>query len=261
MLAAASAAGVRHAVAVNYRVVPASQLARRLIQGGGIGDIRHFRAHYLQDWLATADAPMTWRLARETAGSGAHGDLNAHLIDLAHYLVGPVDEVVANSKTFVPVRCWPSTGKAAEVTVDDATSFLARFRCGAMGVFEASRAATGSRNRNQIEIEGSEGALRFDLERLNELQFYSAADTPELRGFRTILVTEPEHPFLSHWWPPGHMLGWEHAHVHLIATFLNDIVTGERAAPTFEDGLACQRVLQACDHSVSERRWIATGCP
>jgi predicted dehydrogenase len=260
MLAAATAAGVRHSVSFNYRFVPAIQLARRLILEGRLGGIRHFRAHYLQDWLAAADAPMSWRLTRKAAGSGAHGDLNAHLVDLAHYLVGPIDEVVANSKTFVPVRRWPS-GKAADVTVDDATSVLARFRCGAMGIFEASRAATGSKNRNLIEIEGSEGALRFDLERLNELQFYSAADAPDLRGFRTILVTEPEHPFLAHWWPPGHMLGWEHAHVHLIAAFLNDIVTGDRTAPTFEDGLACQLVLEACDQSVAERRWIATGCP
>jgi len=259
MLAAVSAAGIRHAVAFNYRFVPAIALARRLILEGRLGAIRHVRAHYLQDWLADADAPMTWRLTRAAAGSGAHGDLNAHLIDLAHHLVGPIDEVVADSRTFSSVRRWPSTGKAAEVTVDDATSFLARFRCGAMGVFEASRAATGSKNRNQIEIEGSDGALRFDLERLNELQFHSAADAPDLRGFRTILVTEPQHPFLAHWWPPGHLLGWEHAHVHLIAAFLNDIVTGDCTAPTFEDGLACQRVLEACERSVNERRWIATG--
>jgi predicted dehydrogenase len=259
-LAAATAAGVRHAVAFNYRFVPAIQLARRLIEQGQLGDIRHFRAHYLQDWLVSSEAPMSWRLSREVAGSGAHGDLNAHLIDLAHYLIGPIEEVVADSRTFVPTRRWPSTGETAEVTVDDATCFLARIRDGATGVFEASRVASGSKNRNEVEVEGSKGALRFNLERLNELTVYSTEDAPDIRGFRKVLVTEPEHPFLAHWWPPGHLLGWEHAHVHLIATFLNDIATGGHAAPTFEDGLACQKVLEACERSVRERQWVATGC-
>lgn len=260
MLAAATVAGVRHAVAFNYRFVPAIQLARRVIKEGRLGRIRHFRAHYLQDWLATSEAPMSWRLDREIAGSGAHGDLNAHLIDLAHYLVGPIEEVVADSRTFVPTRRWPLTGETANVTVDDATCFLARFRDSAMGVFEASRAATGSKNRNEIEIEGSEGALRFNLERLNELLVYFSEDPSDIRGFRKILVTEPEHPFLTHWWPPGHLLGWEHAQVHLIAAFLNDIATGDHSAPTFEEGLACQKVLEACERSCREQQWVATGC-
>jgi predicted dehydrogenase len=251
MLEAAESAGVRHAIAFNYRFLPAIQLAKRIIADGRLGRIYHFRAHYLQDWLADAEAPMSWRLDRSVAGAGAHGDLNAHLIDLAHFLHGPIAEVAGQSATFVPVR----SGQA--VTVDDATSFLARFSDGALGTFEASRMATGSKNRNQIEIEGSKGALRFDLERLNELQFTSADDPPDLRGFRTILATEPTHPFLKHWWPPGHVLGWEHAHVHLIATFLDDISTGGENAPTFRDGLACQRVIEAVERSVADTCWTA----
>jgi len=261
MLAAAVAANVRHAVAFNYRFVPAIQLARRLVREGRIGRIYHFRARYLQDWLASPDAPMSWRLDKRSAGSGVHGDLNSHLIDLAHFLVGPIDEVVGDARTVVAERRWPADGKTAEVTVDDETSFLARFRDGATATFEASRTATGSKNRNQIEIEGSAGAIRFDLERLNELEFYSTDDPPGLRGFRTIPVTEPEHPFLAHWWPPGHVLGWEHAHVHLIASFLHDIASGESTAPTFADGVACQRVLEAVERSVAEQRWQATERP
>lgn len=257
MLAAAKGSGVRHAVAFNYRFVPAIQLARQLIHEGRLGDIRHFRGRYLQDWLSMPEAPMSWRLNKQTAGSGTHGDLNSHLVDLAHFLVGPIDSVVGDQQTFVQERQWPSA-EIGHVSVDDSTSFLARFRCGATGSFEASRMATGSKNRNQIEIEGSRGALRFDLERLNELQFYSAEDPSHIRGFRTILVTEAEHPFLTHWWPPGHGLGWEHAHVHLIAAFLNDIATGAATTPTFEDGVACQRVLDAVERSAEERRWMPT---
>jgi len=260
MLAAVRKAKVRHAVAFNYRFVPALALARQLIEEGRLGMIRHFRARYLQDWLVDPLAPMTWRLDKETAGSGVHGDLNAHLIDLAHFLVGPIDTVVGDSMTFVRERHNAKSGLTGSVTVDDATSFLARFRGGAMGVFEASRMATGSKNRNQLEIEGDRGAIGFDLERLNELQFYSTDDPPHVRGFRTILVTEPDHPHLADWWPPGHMLGWEHAHAALIGAFLNDIETGSSVAPTFEDGVACQRVLEAVELSTFTRQWVSAGC-
>jgi predicted dehydrogenase len=168
--------------------------------------------------------------------------------------VGPMTEVTGQIATVVGERIWPD-GTPGAVTVDDAASFLARFANGALGVFEASRMATGSKNRNQIEIEGERGAIRFDLERLNELEFYSADDPSHLRGFRTVLATEPVHPFLEHWWPPGHMLGWEHAHIHLIAAFLGDIVDGTTTAPTIEDGVACQRVLEAVGQSASSGRW------
>lgn len=250
---AARNSAVRFAVAFNYRFVPAIQLAKQIIAEGRLGRLYHFRGRYLQDWLASPEAPMSWRLDRRQAGSGVLGDLGAHIIDLAHFLVGPMTEVHGQSTTLVGER-GGADGKTASVTVDDATSFMARFANGAVGLFETSRMATGSKNRNQIEIEGDRGALRFDLERLNELEFYSADDPPHLRGFRTVLATEPQHPFLEHWWPPGHVLGWEHAHIHLIASFLNDIVTGTTTAPTIADGVSCQHVLQAVELSA------AVGC-
>jgi predicted dehydrogenase len=254
MLAAARSSRAHAGVAFNYRFVPAIRLAKRLIDEGRVGRIYHFRARYLQDWLASPDMPMSWRLDRQQAGSGVLGDLGAHIVDLAHFLVGPMTDVVGQTTTFVDARS-STGGKTGQVTVDDASSFLTRFANGAAGVFEASRMSTGSKNRNQFEIEGDRGALRFDLERLNELEFYSADDPHHMRGFRTILATEPEHPFLEHWWPPGHTLGWEHAHIHLIASFLNDIVSGETTVPTIEDGVACQRVLQAVEQSAAEGRW------
>jgi len=256
--AAAQASKARFAVAFNYRFVPAIQLARQIIAEGRLGRLYHFRARYLQDWLASPEAPMNWRLDKERAGSGVLGDLGAHVVDLAHFLVGPMAEVVGRTATLVGARKGPD-GKAGMVTVDDAASFLARFAGGALGIFEVSRMAIGSKNRNQIEIEGDRGALRFDLERLNELEFYSAEDPPHLRGFRTILATEPVHPFLKHWWPPGHVLGWEHAHIHLIASFLSDIVNGTTIAPTVEDGVACQRVLEAVEQSASGGSWVKVG--
>jgi predicted dehydrogenase len=248
----------RFAVAFNYRFVPAIQLARQIIAEGRLGRIYHVRARYLQDWLASPEAPMSWRLDKQRAGSGVLGDLGAHVIDLAHFLVGPMTELVGQTATLVGERKIPA-GQDAAVTVDDTSSFLTRFQNGATGTFETSRMATGSKNRNQIEIEGDRGAIRFDLERLNELEFYSADDPPHLRGFRTILATEPEHRFLDNWWPPGHILGWEHAHIHLIASFLSDIVKGETTSPTIADGVACQRVLQAVEQSAAEGRWVKIG--
>jgi predicted dehydrogenase len=255
--AARSSAG-RFAIAFNYRFVPAIQLAHQIIAEGRLGRLYHFRARYLQDWLASPAAPMSWRLDKGRAGLGVLGDLGAHVIDVAHFLVGSMTAVVGQMATDVGARKWPN-GKPGRVTVDDTSSFLTRFKSGAHGVFEASRMATGSKNRNQIEVEGERGALRFDLERLNELEFYSADDPPHLRGFRTILVTEPAHPFLEHWWPPGHMLGWEHAHTHLIASFLNDIVNGTTTAPTIDDGMACQRVLEAVEQSAIAGCWTQIG--
>jgi predicted dehydrogenase len=248
----------RFAVAFNYRFVPAIQLARQIIAEGRLGRLYHVRACYLQDWLAPPAAPMSWRLDSARAGSGVLGDLGAHMIDLAHFLAGPISEVVGQTATLIGERTWPD-GKTGTVTVDDAASFLARFESGALGTFDASRMATGSKNRNRIEIEGDRGAIRFDLERLNELEFYSADDPPHLRGFRTVMATEPVHPFLEHWWPPGHMLGWEHAHIHLIGSFLSDIVNGTTTAPTIGDGVACQRVLEAVERSAGTGQWTRIG--
>ncbi|MEW5883528.1 MAG: Gfo/Idh/MocA family oxidoreductase [Armatimonadota bacterium] len=256
MVAAVERAGVFHALFHNYRFCPAIQLAKRLIGEGAIGEIRHFRAVYLQDWMSDPNTPMVWRLKREFAGSGAHGDLNAHLIDLARFLAGEIEEVCGLSETFVKERpVAPGATETDIVDVDDATLFLARFASGAVGSFEATRFALGRKNHNRIEINGSNGSLGFNLERMNELEFYDGSDAGDRRGFRTIQATDPSHPFVSAWWPPGHIIGYEHTFVNLVADGLTRMAEGKNPSPNFEDGLACQRVLDAVDRSVQWRAW------
>jgi predicted dehydrogenase len=265
MLEAAEKAGVRHMVNFNYRKVPAVQLARKMIQDGAIGKIYHWRAVYLQDWIVDPSFPLVWRLKKELAGSGAHGDINAHIIDLARLLVGEIAEVSGLMTTFIKERPEPTsmTGisatageKMGEVTVDDASAFLARFENGAIGTFEASRFATGRKNFNSFEVNGSEGSLIFNLERLNELQFFSRRDPSDRQGFRTILVTESEHPFMQGWWPPGHTIGWEHSFTHQVVDLMDAIAHHKPASPTFEDGLKCQQILEAVERSSETRQWV-----
>ena len=265
MLEAAERAGVRHMVNFNYRKVPAVQLAREMILDGAVGKIYHWRAVYLQDWIVDPNCPLVWRLKKELAGSGAHGDINAHIIDLARFLVGEISEVSGMMTTFIKQRPEPTsmTGisatageKMGDVTVDDAAAFLARFENGAIGTFEASRFATGHKNFNSFEVNGSEGSLIFNLERLDELQYYSRKDPSDRQGFRTIMVTESEHPFLQGWWPPGHIIGWEHSFVHQVVDLVNAIKKGTPASPTFEDGLRCQQVLEAVERSAESRSWV-----
>ena len=282
MAAAADAAfprGARAMVGFNYRRVPAIALARRLVGQGRLGRLRHVRAVYLQDWLVDPGSPLTWRLQAEQAGSGALGDLGAHVIDLARFLTG--DEIVgvsALSATFIDQRPLPGssgnadaegeatgTGDASRagsangtgrVTVDDAVLFSARFGSGALGSFEATRYATGRKNALRIELNGSAGSLAFDLERLNELEFYDGADAGPTAGFRRILVTEAEHPYLSGWWPPGHTLGWEHTFTHQAKDLLTAIAEGAQPEPSFGDGLAVQRVLDSVQRSAgADGRW------
>ena len=250
MSAAADAAfpsGARAMVGFNYRRVPALALARRLVEQGRIGTLRHVRAVYLQDWLVDPDSPLTWRMQAEQAGSGALGDLGAHIVDLARFLTGDeIAGVSAVSATFVEERPLLDGEGAGEVTVDDAVVFSARFASGALGSFEATRYAAGRKNGLRIELNGSSGSLAFDLERLNELEFYDGDDTDggSTAGFRRILVTEPEHPYLSGWWPPGHTLGWEHTFTNQARDLLTAIADGGQPAPSFGDGLAVQRVLE-----------------
>jgi predicted dehydrogenase len=257
MAAAADAAfpgGARAMVGFNYRRVPALALARRLVEQGRIGRLRHVRAVYLQDWLVDPDSPLTWRLQAEQAGSGALGDLGAHLVDLARFLTGDeITGVSAISATFVEERPLPDGQGAGEVTVDDAVVFSARFGSGALGSFEATRYASGRKNGLRIELNGSSGSLAFDLERLNELEFYDADDTDggATAGFRRVLVTEPEHPYLSGWWPPGHIIGWEHTFTHQARDLLTAIAEGAQPEPSFADGLAVQRVLDAVARSAA----------
>jgi predicted dehydrogenase len=250
-------------VGFNYRRVPALALARRLVEQGRIGTLRHVRAVYLQDWLVDPDSPLTWRMQAEQAGSGALGDLGAHIVDLARFLTGDeIAGVSALSATFVQRRPLPDGEGAGEVTVDDAVVFTARFESGALGSFEATRYAAGRKNGLRIELNGSAGSLAFDLERLNELEFYDGDDTDggSTGGFRRILVTEPEHPYLSGWWPPGHTLGWEHTFTNQARDLLTAIADGGQPAPSFGDGLAVQRVLDAVARSAAAGSgWETTG--
>jgi predicted dehydrogenase len=262
--ARAASRGVRAMTGFNYRRVPAVALARQLVTDGRIGQIRHVRASYLQDWLVDPSFPLTWRLQRERAGSGALGDLGAHLVDLAQYLTGElIAGVSAATATFVGERPLPEaadgaprSGRSGTVTVDDAVVFTARLRSGALASFEATRFATGRKNQLRIELNGDRGSLAFDLERLNELQFYDRADDVAEAGFRRIGVTEPGHPYLSAWWPPGHVLGWEHTFTHQVRDLVTAIAAGTDPAPSFADGLQVQRVLAAVEQSaMRESSW------
>lgn len=253
-------AGAIGMINFNYRAVPAVALAKQLISEGRIGRILHWRARYLQDWLTDPTTPISWRLRHETAGSGALGDIAAHSTDLARFLVGEISEVVGTMTTFTPRR--PTQPLAAtvdpeydDVTVDDHTSFLARFENGASGTFEASRVAAGRRNNNTFEINGELGSIVFDLERLNELEVFFVDDERAVQGFRRIQVTDSVHPWVNRWWPVGHNIGWEHTHVHMVATLLQAVQDGVQPAPSFDDGFRCQAVLDAVERSVASGQW------
>ncbi|WP_251043399.1 Gfo/Idh/MocA family protein [Arthrobacter sp. ISL-48] len=255
MTAAAQAArtrGVQSMVGFNYRRVPALALARELIAEGRLGTVRHVRAAYLQDWLADETSPMTWRLKKETAGSGALGDIASHAIDQVLFLLGDqVTEVSGRTHTFTTHR--PGRSGLEEVTVDDAAWATLSLASGAIASVEASRVATGQKNSLKLEIYGDKGSLLFDLENLNELGFLDATAPAREQGFRRILVNEPEHPYLEAWWPQGHIIGWEHTFTHEIRDFLLAIDGGTRPSPSFEDGLAVQRVLAAVEESAAAK--------
>jgi predicted dehydrogenase len=257
-------AGVKHMVAFNYRFVPALIQARDLIAAGALGRIYHFRATYLQEWaLPHHDQEMTWRFEKTTAGSGALGDLGAHVIDLARFLVGEVTSVSALMRTFVTERPWPGDRGLGLVDVDDAFVALLEFENGAIGTLEASRLAAGCKNRAVIEINGEAGSLRFNLERLNELEVFWVGERPrETQGFHQVLVTESWHPWWAHWWPQGHIIGWEHLFVHELSHFLDCIVNDKDVAPygaTFEDGYRAAVISDAISESAASGRRVAVG--
>lgn len=256
MLEAAEEAGVRHMVGFNYRRVPAIQLAKSLIDQGKIGKIRHFFAVYFQDWLVDPSFPMVWRHDVKQGGSGAHGDMNAHTVDLARYLVGEIESVCASSNIFIKSRPFSDGSGFGTVTADDTLSFLSKFSNGAEGTFIASRFATGRKNYLRLEIFGSEGSIAFNLERLNELEYYSRADEATEQGFRTIVVTESAHPFIARWWPPGHIIGWEHTFIHEVADFVSAVGNGKEVSPDFNDGYHCQLILDAAMESAHKQKWI-----
>ncbi|WP_433415889.1 Gfo/Idh/MocA family protein [Microtetraspora malaysiensis] len=261
----AAARGVRSMVAFNYRRVPALALARRFVAEGRLGEIRHVRAQYLQDWIVDPEFPLVWRLRKEQAGSGALGDIGAHIVDTAQFVTGQMlTGVSAITETFVKERPLAEdadglsggsrTGGRGKVTVDDAALFIGRFDGGALGSFEATRFATGRKNALRLEVNGSLGSLAFDFEAMNELWFHD--ETEPDAGFRRILVTEPGHPYLEAWWPPGHGLGYEHTFTHEVRDFLAAVAAGTDPSPSFQDGLRVQRVLAAVEESAAnESRW------
>jgi predicted dehydrogenase len=265
--ARAQTRGVRAMCGFNYRRTPAVALMRQLIADGRIGELRHVRAVYLQDWIIDPQFPLVWRLRREVAGSGALGDIGAHIVDLTQFVTGQlIAKVSALTETFVKQRPLPtaSAGLAAagngsggmgEVTVDDAALFLARLDGGAVATYEASRFATGRKNGLRVEINGSKGALAFDFERMNELEFYDAELPAAEQGFRRILVTEPEHPYLAAWWPAGHPIGYEHTFTHEMRDLIAALAAGADPTPSFADALQVQLVLDAVERSAGSGSW------
>lgn len=269
MLEAVKKAGVIHMVSHNYRFAPAVQYAKKLIEEGRIGKIHHMRATYLQDWLLDPNYPLVWRLQKGVTGSGTLGDIGSHIIDLARFLVGEFREVVGMMETFVKERPlgemtgWMSTSELTdtigEVTVDDASAFLARFENGALGIFETTRFAGGNRAGNRFEINGEKGSIRWDFENMNNLQVYLGNDERGLQGFRTINCTEESHPYAKAYWPSGHIIGYEHTFINLIVELMNGIAQGCSPKPNFADGVRNQEVLEAVEQSVHTKKWKKVG--
>lgn len=267
MVAAVEKANVVNMVCHNYRRIPAIAYAKKLIEDGVLGDrIYHYRARYAQDWIADPEFPLVWRLKAEIAGSGTHGDIDAHIIDLGRYLVGEYDEVCGLMDTFIKQRPVQEefgeglTAKAGEklgdVTVDDAVSWIGRFKNGAIANLEATRFAYGRKNHITLEVNGSKGSLCFDFEDMNRLKYYNAEDPDGRRGFRDILVTEAVHPYAGAWWPAGHIIGYEHTFVNTFADFVKAVMEGKSVQPTFRDGMENERVLDAVSRSAQTRQWV-----
>ncbi|MDR3708104.1 MAG: Gfo/Idh/MocA family oxidoreductase [Capsulimonadaceae bacterium] len=265
MFDAVNSAGVKHAVFFNYRKAPAVALAKQLIEQGVIGDIFHWRGTYLQDWIVDPDFPLVWRLRKEVAGSGSHGDLAAHLIDSARYLVGEIAQVTGLLETFIKDRpeMASSAGLSGEadlsrrgkVTVDDQSLFLARFESGATGSFEATRLAPGRKNYNRFEINGSKGSLVFNMERMNELEVYTEDNAAGAYGFRTIQATAGNHPYAGHYWPVAHIIGYEHTFINFVYDALHAIANDQQPSPNFLDGYINNLVLDAVERSSRSGNW------
>lgn len=265
MLRAVEKAGVLHYLNFNYRRAPAVAFAKKLIADGRIGDIYHYHAAYLQDWIMDPEFPLVWRLEKKWAGSGALGDIGAHAADLATYLNSDITAVAGHMSTFIKSRPLAGNGSGAwgakgskgkgKVTVDDDANFLARFRNGSVGVFESSRFCGGRRNYNTFQVYGSKGSLAFNLERMNELEIYDRTDKLGEQGFKTINVTEAVHPYVGAWWPPGHIIGYEHTFVHAIHDFLEALAKDKMPSPNFRDGLKIQAILDAVERSSKSGKW------
>lgn len=267
MLRAVEKARVKHMIMHNYRKIPAVAYAKKLIEGGKLGEIFHYHAAYLQDWILDPKFPLVWRLDKKIAGSGALGDIGAHTIDFAQYLNSDIEAVVGQMTTFIKERPLLSTGAGAwgakgskgkgKVTVDDDANFLARFKNHSVGAFESSRFCGGRRNYNTFQIYGSKGSLAFNLEQMNELEFYDGTLRSTDQGFKTILVTDAAHPYAGQWWPPGHILGYEHTFVHAVHDFLTALEKDRMPSPNFRDGVKNQAVLDAVERSARSGSWEA----
>jgi len=265
MLRAAEKAGIKHYVNFCYRRCPAIALARKIIEDGRLGQIYHYHGAYLQDWIMDPEFPLVWRLEKKWAGSGALGDIGAHAADLALFLNDEIAEVAGQLTTFIKERPLAGAGAGAwgakrskgkgKVTVDDDANFLARFRNGSIGVFESSRFAGGRRNYNTFQIYGSKGSLAFNLERMNELEFFDRTEPSDDQGYKTILATESTHPYVGAWWPPGHIIGYEHTFVHAIHDFLKCLEEDIMPTPNFRDAVKTQAVLDAVERSAKSRKW------
>jgi len=261
-------------VCYNYRRVPALAFARQLVQEGRIGRIFHVRCIYLQSWIIDPNFPLIWRLQGSVAGSGPHGDLNAHIVDAARFITGDeITEVSAAMETFIkerPVGAMAgglsakggAGGKKGKVTVEDAVVMLARFKGGALATFEATRFAQGRKNGNGIEINGEKGAIRFEFEDMNRIKFYDASKPPREQGWTDILATEAAHPYFGAYWPAGHIIGYEHTFINCFADVLEAIGTGKikQLGPDFADSTKTQRVLEAASNSAKSKKWVKTGC-
>ncbi len=270
MLKAAENAKVKHMCGFSYRYAPAVQSMKKLIASGKLGEIYHFRAAYQQDWIMSPDFPMVWRLKKKHTGSGALGDIGAHVTDLCHFLVGPVGEVTSAMETFIKRRviadsdvgAWAAKGskktkKYDTVDVDDAAIFIGRIKGkNTLASFEVTRFAGGRRNYNAIEIYGSKGSLLWNQEDMNEFHYYNCADPEGLQGFRKVLACDPGHPYVNSWWPPGHIIGYEHLFVHEIYEFLSCLKKKKPTYSTFEDAVNCQSVLEAVEKAASTKQWI-----
>lgn len=268
MYEAADKAGVVHYLNHNYRRCPAVMLAKEMIDEGKLGKIYHWRGCYLQSWTMDPDFPLTWHMKKDIAGMGSNGGINSHSVDLARFLVGEIKSVTGMMKTFIKERPLPGAGAATfsagsgesaemgKVELEDAISMLVEFENGAMGSFDASTFTIGRQNYNYFEIYGSKGAVIWNLERMNELQYFSADDDQGEQGFRTILATDPSHPYISHWWPPGHNIGYEHEFHHAVYDFLKGIDSGDGVKPDFYDGYLIMKVLEAGIQSAQEKKQV-----
>ena len=259
MVEAVAAAGVPNMVWYNYRRVPAVTLAKQLIDEGRLGQIFHYRAKFLQDWTISKDLPQggaaLWRLDVNVAGSGVTGDLLAHCIDTALWLNGDIDRVSAMTETFVKERHHNLTGKTEPVEIDDASAFLARFANGSLGTFEATRYARGHKALYTLEINGEHASIAWDLHDLHRLEYFDHRDEGRTRGWRSIHITDSDHPYMDHWWVPGLSIGYEHSFVHQAADFLQGLASGDVVSPTFREALATDYVTDAVLQSARSEQW------